>query len=272
MVEPRDRTAAILASTTFNGVDFVTVDGIDPRILYVHFLNAVAVLAPTIAGSITGGDSIPSIPVAAINGATDWGTDAEGRPLLTLHAAVEGDFSEYLLTLTGAPALDLMFSSTRFSFKPNCPSDFDCAPPPLVCPPDDTPVPPIDYLAKDFLSFRQALLDDSALRYPEWQERSEADFGLMFAEVLSAAADELSYLQDRVAAEAALETATQRRSLVSLARLVDYEPRPATSATTLLQLDVSAAAALSPGARVWAPTPDGGRAPFEIGTGLTDPN
>ncbi len=222
--------------------------------------------------TITGGDSVPTIPVAAIVSPGDWGTDAEGRPLLTVHAAVEGDFSDYTLTLAGAPALDLVFSSTRFSFKANCPSDFDCAPGPLVCPPDEAPVPPIDYLAKDFVSFRRALLDYSALRYPEWQERSEADFGLMFAEVLSAAADELSYLQDRVAAEGALETATQRRSLVSLARLVDYEPRPATSATTTLVLDVSAAAALAPGARVWAPTPDGGRAPFEVGTGLTDPN
>ena len=65
-------------------------------------------------------------------------------------------------------------------------------------------MPPIDYLAKDFLSFRQALLDFSALRYPEWQERSEADFGVMFLEALSALADDLSYTQDRVAAEATL--------------------------------------------------------------------
>jgi hypothetical protein len=270
MVEPRDRKAAILVSSSVNGVDFVTVDGADPRILYVHFLNAVPVAAAGLAATITGGDSLPSVPVAAINGAADWGTDAEGRPLLTLRAVVEGDFSDYLLTLTGAPALDLMFATSRFSFRANCPSDFDCAPPPLTCPPDETPLPPIDYLAKDFLSFRQALLDYSALRYPEWSERSEADFGLMFAEALSAAADELSYLQDRVAAEAALETATQRRSLVSLARLVDYEPRPATSATTWLQLDVSAPQAMAPGARIYAALPDGARAPFEVGTGLND--
>src|SRR6202012_5569340 len=152
MTTPRDRTAAILASTTFNGIDFVTVDAVHPRTLYVHFMNTVAVAAPTLAATITGGDSVPTIPVAAIDEVADWGTDAEGRPLLTLRAAVGGDFSNYLLTLTGAPALDLVFSTSRFSFKANCPDDFDCAPEPLVCPPDDTPVPPIDYLAKDFLS------------------------------------------------------------------------------------------------------------------------
>src|SRR6266567_4054877 len=95
--------------------------------------------------------------------------------------------------------------------------------------------PQIDYLAKDFLSFRQALLDFSALRYPEWQERSEADFGVMFLEALCALADDLSYTQDRIAAEAYLDTATQRRSLVRLARLVDYESQPATAARVLLQ-------------------------------------
>ena len=85
----------------------------------------------------------------------------------------------------------------------------------------------------------------------------------------SAVGDELSYLQDRIAAEATLETATQRRSLMRHARLVDYEPRPATSGTTTIQCNVSATA-LPAGLRIRATTPDGRPVPFEIGTGLTD--
>ena len=270
MVEPRDRYVTLLKSTTFNGIDFVTVGAIDPRTLSVHFINTVTVQTATLAAMISGGDSIPTIAVAPINNATDWSLDAEGRPLLTLHAKVEGDFSDYTLTLVNAPALDLVYASSRFSFKANCPSDFDCTPPALVCPLDDTVPPPIDYLAKDFQSFRRALMDFSALRYPVWIERSEADFGMMFLEALSAVADDLSYLQDRVAAEATLETATQRSSLTSLARLVDYEPRPATSATTLLQLQVAGPGIVAAGARVYAPSPDGGQIPFEVGTGLAD--
>lgn len=273
MVAPKDRLGALIASTTLNGVDFVVVDAVDPRTLRVHFLNAVILSGATITATITGGDSIPAIPVAPI-AAGDWGTDAEGRPLLTLHAALAGDFSNYTLTLTIPAAnpqlLDFAFASGPFSFKANCPSDFDCAPPPPDCPPDDTELPPIDYLAKDFTSFRRALLDFSALRYPGWVERSEADFGVMFAEILSAMGDDLSYLQDRVAAEAMLETATQRRSLVSLARLVDYEPRPATSATTWLQLTASAPGSVAPGLQILAAAPDGGQIPFEVGTGLAD--
>lgn len=267
MSEPRDRVLAIVASTTVNGIDFVDVTA--PLTLAVHFLNAVAVADPTIAATITGGDSVPTVAVAKIDNATDWSTDAEGRPLLTLHTLTDGDFSEYTLTIT-APALDIVLNSTTFSFKATCPSDFDCAPPPPQCPPDDTDIPPIDYLARDYQSFRQALLEFSALRYPQWVERSEADVGLVVAELISAVGDEFSYLQDRVAAEGSLPTATQRRSLVSLARLVDYEPAPAVSAVTTLQCNVSHAGSVPAGARVSSVAPDGSIIPFEIGAGLAD--
>ena len=267
MTEPRDRVLAVAASSNFNGIDFVEVTA--PQTLVVHFLNTVAVADPLTA-SITGGDSVPTVPLQPII-ASDWGTpDAEGRPLLTLTTLVTGDFSNYTLTLT-APNLDLILNTTVFSFKATCPSDFDCAPSPPVCPPDDVPVPPIDYLSRDFQSFQQALLAFSSLRYPNWVERSEADFGMMMSEILSAVGDELSYLQDRVAAEANLVNATQRRSLVSLARLVDYEPAPATSGTTTLQCNVSAGSAtVAAGARISALAPDGTVVPFEIGIGLAD--
>lgn len=263
----RDRALALQASTTLNGMDFVELDAGDATVLRVHFLNAVPVAAPGVTAAIDGGDRIPTVPLAPI-AAADWSTDVDGRPLLTLHVLGEADFSAYRLTLT-APALDRMFASTRFSFMALCPSDFDCTPAPPWCPPDDTDLPPIDYLAKDFRSFRQALLEFSSLRYPAWQERSEADFGVMFAEALSAVADELSYQQDRVAAESTLETATQRSSLVNLARLVDYEPRPAVSAATILMLGVSASS-VPAGAQVAATAPDGTLVPFEIGAGLAD--
>ena len=193
--------------------------------------------------------------------------------MLSLTVAAPGDFSNYTLTIrqkptlaSGSPLLDPFFASSVFSFKARCPSDLDCQAPAVVCPPPPTDAPPIDYLAKDFLSFRQALLDFSALRYPEWQERSEADFGVMFLEALGALADDLSYTQDRIAAEASLEFATQRRSVVRMARLVDYEPGPALSATVLLQFDVAPGTTTLPdGLPVTAPGPDGTPIPFETG-------
>jgi hypothetical protein len=77
-------------------------------------------------------------------------------------------------------------------------------------------------------------------------ERSEADLGVMLMEALAAMADELSYYQDRVSAESTIETATQRLSVIRHARLVDYEPGPATVATTVLQLDVASPPSGSP--------------------------
>jgi hypothetical protein len=266
MTEPRDRVLAVVASTTFNGIDFVEV--VPPRTLVVHFLNAVSIEEPSMTATITGGDSVPTVALPPITTA-DWSTDAEGRPLLTLTALAAGDFSNYTLTLT-APKLDLILDTTVFSFRATCPSDFDCTPPPIACPPAPVKVPPIDYLSRDFQSFQQALLAFSSLRYPNWVERSEADFGMMMSELLSAVGDELSYLQDRVAAEATLTTATQRRSLVSLARLVDYEPQPATSATTILQCNVSGTGTVAAGVRISALAPEGTPVPFEIGAGLAD--
>ena len=270
MTQPaRDRFIALQASTTWNGVDFVEVDVVDPTILRVHFINTTDVKQAGMAATISGGDRIPDVPVADIMPA-DWSTDDEARPLLTLHALGDGDFSNYRLTLVNAARLDRAYQSVQFSFKVFCPSDFDCEPAPPDCPPDDVDVPPIDYLAKDFLSFKQALSEFSALRYPQWQERSEADLGVMFMEALSSVADELSYMQDRVSAEAALETATQRRSVTSLARLVDYEPLPAISGSTLLLCQVTGGP-LPAGVKVSAASPDGAETPFEIGTGLTGP-
>ena len=268
----RNRSSELRASTTLNGVDFVELDAVDPTLLRVHFFNTVEIKpvpSPGLTATVDGGDSIPTVPVAPIVEATDWSKDLSGRPVLSLRVPTVGDFSDYRLTLEGSPLLDRMFRSATFSFKAFCPSDFDCEPDATWCPPDETPLPAIDYLAKDYLSFRRALTEFSSQRYPDWRERSEADFGMMFAEALSALADELSYQQDRIAAEATLETATQRGSVIRHARLVDYEPRPATSARTLLVCQVGGSAAPA-GVRVSARTADGDLVPFEIGTGLED--
>jgi len=269
-MDPRDRRAALLESKSFNGTDFVEVVTDDETVLRVHFLNDVP-LQGTLSATptIDGGETVRSVAVNPINDATDWNFDGD-HLVLDLKVAAPGDFSNYTLTLQ-SPNLDLFFASAVFSFKARCPSDLDCKETPPLCPPLQADVPPIDYLAKDFLSFRQALLDFSSLRYPEWQERSEADFGVMFAEALSALADDLSYTQDRIAAEASLETATQRRSVVRHARLVDYEPRPATASRVMLQFDVNPGVTQLPdGLLVTAVGPDGNPIPFETGGSLAD--
>ncbi len=96
----------------------------------------------------------------------------------------------------------------------------------------------VDYLAKDYSSFRQALLDFIPTRLPAWTERSEADIGMMLLELFASTADNLSYLQDRVANEAFLTTATQRRSVAGHLALLGYQMDQGASAYTWLQFQV----------------------------------
>ncbi|MDQ1720919.1 MAG: hypothetical protein QOI26_653 [Pseudonocardiales bacterium] len=264
-----DRLADLIASTTLNGIDFVEITSADQTSLRVHFLNTVAVdrtLAATNPITITGGESVRAVPVGPL-AATDWGLDDAGRPTLDLRTPFPGDFSFYRLTVKST-ALDSFYASARFSFKAGCPSDLDCGPTERCDePPGGGPV--IDYLAKDYASLRAALLDYSASAFPRWVERDEPDLGMMLLELLSAVGDDLSYLQDRIGNERTLATATQRNSVVRHARLVDYEPRPATSAQALMQIDVSSAS-LPAGMTVLSPQPDGGSLSFELGSGLLD--
>jgi hypothetical protein len=278
-----DRRQYLLGpGVTWNGIDYVEVAAADQRTLRVHFLNAVPVAGSlgtagsppgsgaTGAVTITGGAVIAPVAVLPVDEATDWSFDSAARPVLTVRVKAAGDFSIYRLAIVSS-VLDPFFASVPFSFKAGCPSDFDCQQPPAPCPPPETLDVPIDYLAKDFSSFVQALSEFSTQRYPAWLERSEADIGMVVMEVLAAMGDELSYFQDRIAGESLLATATQPVSLLHLARLVDYEPAPATVASVLLQLDVyPGTTTISTSVHCQALAPGGGLIDFEVGLGLAD--
>ena len=88
-------------------------------------------------------------------------------------------------------------------------------------------VPAIDYTSKDFEGFKASLLDYASRQFPEWQSRSEGDFGVVLVELLSYMGDILSYYGDRLQAEAYLSTATQRLSILQIAELLGYVPSSA---------------------------------------------
>src|SRR5262249_33281850 len=156
----------------------------------------------------------------------------------------------------GSQVLDPYLAQIQFSFKAGCYSDIDCQESPHVCPPEaviDAPVDfPVDYQARDFWSLRTALLDFASQRYPGWADRLEADAAVMLPGVMSALGDELAYYQARSAREASLETATQRRSLRRLARLVDYRIHDGLGATTWIDVTAKAAGTLPAGTALYA--------------------
>ena len=134
----------------------------------------------------------------------------EPANVLLVRTDSRGDFSLYTLRLVAGatsdepPAgFDPLLASVEFSFKVECPTDFDCLPA-CDCPPEAREAPAIDYLAKDFQSFRSLMLDRLSLLAPDWTERSTPDVGIALVELLAYVADELSYRQDAVATEAYL--------------------------------------------------------------------
>lgn len=139
-----------------------------------------------------------------------------------------GDFSKYTLRITGSKTdfsppngFDPQLSHIDFSFKVKCPSEFDCKSE-RECPPEKLPEPEIDYLAKDYDSFRRLMLDRLSIIMPDWKERSPADLQVALVEMLAYVGDNLSYFQDAVATEAYLGTARKRISIRRHARLLDY--------------------------------------------------
>src|ERR1035437_5668921 len=96
--------------------------------------------------------------------------------------------------------LDRLFSVAPVNFRPGCPVDFDCAPG-VLCPPDTLAEPALDYLARDYASFRQLLIDLVAQRTPGWTERRPADLGITLLELFATEGDHLAYFQDAVANE-----------------------------------------------------------------------
>ena len=96
----------------------------------------------------------------------------------------------------------------------------------------------IDYLARDYSGFRQALLDLVPAKLPEWTDHSEADFGVVLIELFAYMADILSYYQDRIANELFLPTARERRNVIQNLRLIGYEMVPAAAAAARLSIIV----------------------------------
>ncbi len=261
------RRNAIKAHPTLNGIDFIEVldNHDDPfeqrqRTLFVHFIEKDTVQGrnslANVLGQlkvvnvrIEGGERTRDIAVTSIS------TSVTSSPplsppipgnVLRIDVSKAGDFSNYTLRLvkdaeiSEPPAdLDPVLSAVSFSFKVACPTHFDCKTP-RICLAERQQPPEIDYLAKDYASFRQLMLDRLAVLSPAWKERNPSDLGIALVELLAYTADYLSYQQDAVATESYLGTARRRTSVRRHARLVDYPMHDGRNARVWVQVGVEA--------------------------------
>ncbi|HLL15383.1 MAG TPA: putative baseplate assembly protein [Pyrinomonadaceae bacterium] len=241
------RRNAVAAHPALNGIEFLEVSD-DPadapeqrqRTLYVHFIKDLDPVALTIQNvRIEGGERIRQIKATNVTAAPG----GEAR-VLSVDVDRAGDFSTYTLRLiksgddADAPdGFDPILSAVDFSFKVACPSDFDCEEV-RACPPEHLPQPLINYLAKDYASFRQLMLDRMSVLMPQWTTRNPADMGIALVEMLAYVGDHLSYQQDAVGTEAYLGTARRRTSVRRHARLVDYHMHDGANARAWVQVRV----------------------------------
>ena len=212
------------------GLDYVEIADAQQVTLNVFFLGK----APQNVGQanvvLRGGRRIRDVKITSIR--VHRQPDPTMDDYLEVHVNKPGDFSTYTISMVNVvngqptsdpmPGFDSRYSHVDFSFKAGCPTDLDCKPQ-CSCPPPVRVQPDIDYLAKDYESFRQLILDRLAVIMPQWIETHPPDLGITLVELLAYAGDYLSYYQDAVATEAYLGTARERISVRRHARLVDYQ-------------------------------------------------
>ena len=258
------RRNATAAHATLNGLDYLEVLDRDlpdthefrQRTLFLHFLKPFT----GITGDnlrLSGGDRIQNVQI-------EWAADGQPAPAaltseetallnalsdadrtLVIRTDTAGDRSTYTLRLVRSQTddrvpigFDPQLAEIEFSFKVECPSDFDCKPVD-ECPLEIEAGPEINYLAKDYTSFRRLLLDRLRQLVPEWEGRSPADPGITLAELLAYVGDHLSYQQDAIATEAYFGSARRRISVRRHALFVDYAMHDGCNARAWVHLEVT---------------------------------
>ncbi len=235
------------------GLDYVDVSE-DQLTLTVYFLGKAPAHIKKENVRIEGGRRIRTIKISGFE--LRHTSKPEQDDFMVINVEHPGDFSRYTLHLvtreedahgnlvdTPFKGFDPGYARVDFSFKTGVPGDIDCLAED-TCPPPAFVEPEINYLAKDYASFRQLILDRLALIMPDWKERHLPDLGIALVEIFAYAGDYLSYYQDAVATEAYLATARQRISVRRHVRLVDYLMHEGCNARALVHVKMTGAPSL----------------------------
>jgi hypothetical protein len=226
------RRQMIAASSYWTGLDFVNARGRGPGRweLTLHFIPAAA--GAGAKRPVPAGIDRQAIRVRRLDGSGALAVLAvrypEDRPLelrvdvatpagaTSAEPAAEGSWS---LSIAGVPCLDAIYTRAELRLPGALSVPLD---PGGVAPEGERWPTDVDYLSKDYNSFKVLILEYLAERDPAWKERSEADIGIMLVDLLAFAGDYLSAYQDAVGTEAYLSTARLRTSIRRHALLLGY--------------------------------------------------
>src|SRR5213078_1936071 len=87
-------------------------------------------------------------------------------------------------------------------------------------------------------SMRARLSDPDLGALKALMTREDDDFSIALLDAWASVADVLTFYQERIANEAFLRTATERLSVLELAKLIDYQLRPGVAASTYLAFNL----------------------------------
>ncbi|HEU4407248.1 MAG TPA: baseplate J/gp47 family protein [Polyangiaceae bacterium] len=97
----------------------------------------------------------------------------------------------------------------------------------------------LDYTDRDFDALRARLYALIRSAFPEWTDDGVAGFGNVLVEMYAFVGDVLSYYLDNHARESRLVTATQRTSVIALARMLGYRLAGARAATAVVRFTLA---------------------------------
>lgn len=252
------RREAVRKKENLNGLDFVEVEEVvvDDRkqpLLRVYLLGKSHGVVNKENVRIDGGVRVKGLVATHVKLVP--GSRKDEDDVLEISVNTWGDFSTYTLHVVRGdeynrpgteplPGFDPLYAKVDFTFYGAVPTNPTCAPSQEATAPRKEPE--INYLAKDYASFRQLIFDRLATVAPAWQERHAPDLGLMLVEVLAYIGDQLSYYQDAVATEAYLTTARQRISVRRHLRLIDYALHDGCNARAWVCIEVTGETTLLP--------------------------
>lgn len=259
------RRNALLSHNDLIGIDYVKLNRLDDTnrwYLSIYFLDKPNPIPLTIQpANISLIDSsqnslsqlyvnqiyYPSSPAITTDIALTIGYDGQALPnnLLVVELIQNNQVTQleggiYHLRLSNVNGLDPFFSQVSFSPFVNQSADFDYVVTKGVKPATTLELPEINYLARDYLTFRQLLLDRLTVLLPDWELGHIADMPTAVIEMLAHVADQVSYYQDAVATEAYLNTARQRISVKRHAKLLGYTIHEGCNARVWVHIQVKA--------------------------------
>ena len=98
----------------------------------------------------------------------------------------------------------------------------------------------VDYTDRDFDSIEARLRNLITSVFPDWTDFQRANFGNILREMFAFVGGVLSFYMDKHAEESRIASATQRRSLIALAKLVGFAPASPAAASVPVDFTLAA--------------------------------